>query len=148
MANSPLEMDMTIPCSSEFVSVIRLAVSGIASRMNFTIEDIEDIKISVSEACTNAIQHAYESNPNVNNKIFVTAKIHPEELEIVVEDKGKGFDLGILGTSSQKEASEKKMGLGLGITFIKNLMDHAEFSSNSGKGTKVRMFKKSPTPFQ
>ncbi|RAP39116.1 histidine kinase [Candidatus Marinamargulisbacteria bacterium SCGC AAA071-K20] len=148
MSNSPLEMKITIPCSTEFVSIIRLAISGIAARMNFTVEDIEDIKISVSEACTNAIQHAYGNNPSSDNEIFITARMHPEELEIEVEDKGTGFDLGILGTAPQKEASEKKMGLGLGITFIKNLMDHAEFSSKIDSGTVIRMFKKSPKPFQ
>jgi serine/threonine-protein kinase RsbW len=148
MSDTPLEMDIIIPCSSEFVSIIRLAISGVAARMNFAIEDIEDIKISVSEACTNAIQHAYPDNTGKDNKIHIKARMHQEELEIEVKDNGKGFDLGILGTTAQKKASEEKMGLGLGITFIKNLMDHAEFSSNDGEGTTVRMFKKSPASFQ
>lgn len=148
MSDKPLEMKMTIPSATEFVSIVRLAISGVASRMNFTIEEIEDIKISVSEACTNAIQHAYSDGNGVDDKIHITARMHPDELEIEVKDKGTGFDLSILGTKAQKEASEEKLGLGLGITFIKNLMDHAEFTSNKSEGTTVKMFKKAPTAFQ
>ena len=52
---------MEIPSDAEHISTVRLAISGIASRMAFSIEDIEDMKIAVSEACTNAIQHAYDT---------------------------------------------------------------------------------------
>ena len=148
MLNKPLEMNITVPCSTEFVSIIRLAISGIASRMDFTVEDIEDIKISISEACTNAIQHAYPGTDDPHRGLIsIKAIMHPEELEIIVQDKGQGFDLNILGTAAQKEASEQRMGLGLGITFIKNLMDHSEFSSTKGEGTIIKMYKKAPASF-
>lgn len=143
--SEPLEMTMSIPCSSEFVSVIRLAVSGLATRMNFSIEEIEDIKVSVSEACTNAIQHAYPNLKNPNNgKIDIVAQIFSNRLEITVKDYGVGFDIGTLGTEEQQEKSKEKFGLGLGLTFIKSLMDTTEFHSESGKGTTIHMIKKAP----
>tara|TARA_Y100001970_G_scaffold263162_1_gene348284 strand:+ start:1448 stop:1906 length:459 start_codon:yes stop_codon:yes gene_type:complete len=139
-----LEVSLTIPSMPEFVGVVRLAISGVAARLNFTIDEIEDIKISVSEACTNVIQHAYGSSSNPETDIIeIKAYIVGESLEIIVKDFGKGFDLSIIGTPEQRKKSEEKMGLGLGLTFIKSLMDDTNFESIEGKGTTIQMKKKS-----
>jgi serine/threonine-protein kinase RsbW len=145
MSTSPLQMNLDIPCSAEFVGVVRLAISGVATRMNFNIEEIEDIKISVSEACTNVIQHAYATtdSPN-NNRIYIQSSIYEDYLEITVKDTGEGFDMETIGTHEQKEKSHEKFGLGLGLTFIKSLMDDTSFSSQKGKGTTIKMIKKVP----
>ena len=141
---SKLEVSLTIPSMPEFVGVVRLAISGIAARMNFTIDEIEDIKISVSEACTNAIQHAYGTAPNPEKDfIDIKAYLTDDNLDIVVKDYGQGFDLSIIGTPEQREKSKEKMGLGLGLTFIKSLMDNANFESVEGQGTTIQMSKKS-----
>ncbi|MSR88586.1 MAG: hypothetical protein EXS67_02915 [Candidatus Margulisbacteria bacterium] len=136
------KVSITIPSSSEFVGVVRLALSGIATRMNFSVEEIEDIKIAISEACTNAVQHAY---PQEVGTIEITCLIHEDKLEIEVSDTGIGFHPQVLGSPEQKEKSEKKLGLGLGLTFIKNLMDDANVQSELGKGTTIRMAKRRPT---
>lgn len=61
--NEPFDyIEVKIPAKPEFVGVIRLTLSGIASRMGFAYEEIEDLKIATSEACTNAVQHAYKQN--------------------------------------------------------------------------------------
>ena len=52
---------LTIPAKPEYVSIARLTISGIATRMQFTIEEIDDLKIAISEACTNAVQHAHKA---------------------------------------------------------------------------------------
>lgn len=142
--NEPLHMTMSIPCASEFVGVVRLAISGVATRMNFSIEEIEDLKVSVSEACTNAIQHAY-TQTSPTNTIHIDTLIYPDKLEICIKDNGIGFDTSILGTEQQKETSHKKFGLGLGLTFIKSLMDDTLFESTPGKGTTIKMTKNAPS---
>ncbi|MFS8513265.1 MAG: anti-sigma B factor RsbW, partial [Planifilum fulgidum] len=54
MKEQPKDMiELTIPAKADFVGVVRLAVSGIASRMGFSYDDIEDLKVAVAEACTN-----------------------------------------------------------------------------------------------
>ena len=134
---------LKIPAKAEYVGVVRLAVSGVAARMNFSIDEIEDIKVSISEACTNVIQHAYEEAAT-ENFIDITMTIDNEELNIVVQDYGQGFDLSILGTSEQKKKSKEKLGLGLGLTFIESLMDDTHFQSKIGEGTTIQMKKQSP----
>jgi len=134
---------VNLPATSEYVSIARLSISGIASRLNFTVEDIEDIKIAVSEACTNAVQHAYENHAKTG-RIEVKISTDEEKLEISVRDFGSGFNIGILGTEEQKKRSEEKLGLGLGLTFIKNLMDEVEIQTIPNEGTCIRMTKLRP----
>ncbi|MDA1352952.1 MAG: ATP-binding protein [bacterium] len=136
-------INLEIPCASDFVGVVRLAVSGIATRMNFSIEEIEDIKIAVSEACTNSVQYAYEDKSQ--GRVYITCNLYKEKLEIIVEDHGKGFDMSeVEAIKANKEGEpmgDERSSLGLGMTFIKSLMDVADFNSTKGKGTSVRMAK-------
>ncbi len=139
----PVKVEMTIPNISEFVGIVRLAVSGIATRMNFTIEEIEDIKIAVSEACTNCVQYAYDKD--VLGQVEIHCFLYPDKLEIIVRDKGKGFDVQKALSEKKGELMPNKLGLGLGLTFIKSLMDEAEFHSEVGRGTTIRMIKSAPS---
>lgn len=50
---------LTVPALPEYVDLVRLTLYGVASKMKFTFEDIEDMKVAVSEACNNAVLHAY-----------------------------------------------------------------------------------------
>lgn len=54
-------VELRLPNRPEFVAVARLTVSAIAARLEFDINDIEDIKVAVAEACTNAIEHGCPS---------------------------------------------------------------------------------------
>ena len=51
---------MKLPASAEYVSLIRLTLSGVFTRAGASYDDIEDSKIAVSEAVTNAVKHAYK----------------------------------------------------------------------------------------
>lgn len=74
MSEKPLDLVyLTIPAKPDYVGIARLAVSGIANRMGFSYDDIEDLKLAVSEACTNAVDHAYcggEGEIEVSCNIF------------------------------------------------------------------------------
>lgn len=131
------KVEIKIPSLSEYVGVIRLAASGIANRLKFNHEEIEDIKIAVSEACTNAVQYAYPNDPG---EIVIQFFIEKNNLEIYVKDSGCGFDINNRNTITDPNAPEKD-GLGLGITFMKSLMDEVEYDSQLGKGTTVRLVK-------
>jgi anti-sigma regulatory factor (Ser/Thr protein kinase) len=52
-------LELTFPAQSEWVSVVRLATAGVASRMGFSYDEVEDIKLAIAEACNNAILHAH-----------------------------------------------------------------------------------------
>lgn len=51
-------VELRIPCKPEFVSVARLAILGVASRMQLSYDEVEDVRLAVGEACTTAVEQA------------------------------------------------------------------------------------------
>ncbi|MBM7644680.1 serine/threonine-protein kinase RsbW [Scopulibacillus daqui] len=127
-------IELTIPAKPEFVGVVRLTISGIANRMGYTYEDIEDIKIAVSEACTNAVNHAYREDED--GKISLKIDSFEDRIEIMVIDRGKSFDFQ--ETISNLRPIDPSMSLdkinegGLGLFLIETLMDKVTISGDSG----------------
>ena len=52
------QVSLTIPCLAEYVSIARLAILGIAGRMPFSYDEVEDVRLAVGEACTHAVERA------------------------------------------------------------------------------------------
>ncbi len=125
---------ISVPSKPEYVNVVRLTASAIACRMGFNIEQIEDIKVAIAEACTNAIKHGIK-NREENFKIQFL--VDEEKLEIDVEDEGHGFSCNEI---EEPDLENPKEG-GLGIFIIKSLMDDVQINSNIGKGTSIKMIK-------
>ena len=67
-------LEIRFPSRREYVGVVRLAISGIAQRCNFTIDEIEDLKIAVTEACTNVIEFYYPEDIALFEREFVAAE--------------------------------------------------------------------------
>ncbi|MGL5640888.1 MAG: anti-sigma B factor RsbW [Paraclostridium sp.] len=122
---------MEVTANPEYVSIIRLTVSGIANKIGFSLDDIEDIKVAVSEACTNAIKHS------LDDKFLVQFSILEKGLTIEVQDKGTGYDVESL---QEPDLANPKEG-GLGLFIIKTLMDEVSTISNTNEGTKIKMTK-------
>lgn len=127
-------IELSIPHRSEYVSMIRLTVTVIASSMGFDIEEIEDIKVALSEACSNAIRHggcSAEEN-------FIVQFIREQgSLTISVSDFGKGYSVQTLQDPKLEELNEG----GLGIFIIKSLMDDVKIKTGSSQGTSITMIK-------
>jgi len=140
--DKPDIIELKIPGLPKYVSVACLSVSNIARQMSFGKNTIEDIKLCVSEACTNAVKHAYKKK-SISNMIVIRAGIYPDKLDIVVTDTGQGFDSKKI-MAYQKNAMTAKTdeSLGQGIFLIKRLMDEVKILSQNKKGTQVRMTKK------
>ena len=139
------DVELKIPCASDYVAIVRLATFGIATRMNFPMEDIEDIKIAVSEACTNAVQYAYK-NETDGAVVTIIFRLSKEKLCITVKDTGCGFNKNEIEKMPLEERDVREMNesapcLGLGLTFIRNLMDELDIVSTQGEGTVVHMAK-------
>ena len=122
---------MEIASNPQYVSVIRLTTSGIANKIGFCLEDIEDIKVAVSEACTNAIKHS------LDNKFSVEYTIFENGLIITIIDSGKGYDVDSIDVPNLEEPKES----GLGLFIIQSLMDELEIKSNINYGTVIKMTK-------
>jgi serine/threonine-protein kinase RsbW len=127
-------MTLSVPGKPEYVSTVRLAVSSLAAKSGFDVETIDDIKVAVSEACSNILCH---SNIGDDYVYQVECTIHENKLEITVVDDGVGFDAGNYETPNPECL---QVG-GLGIYIIKALMDEVQVESTDGEGARIKMTK-------
>ncbi|RUS47794.1 anti-sigma B factor RsbW [Cohnella sp. AR92] len=131
---------LTVPAHPEFVDLVRLTLFGIASKLNFSFEEIEDMKVAVSEACNNAVLHAYEGP---EGHIEIEFEWNDDgELRITVQDRGENFAAPSVSQTSNlhgKSIEEIQSG-GLGLYLMQALMDHVEL--NTENGTAVTMTKR------
>ena len=128
---------MEIASNPQYVSVVRLTTSGIANKIGFFLDDIEDIKVAVSEACTNAIKHSSE------NKFYVEYTIFENGLTIEIIDNGKGYNVDSVDKPNLNEPKES----GLGLFIIESLMDDVMIKSDVDSGTTIKMTKYFKTDF-
>jgi serine/threonine-protein kinase RsbW len=131
-------IELQIPARAEFVALVRLVVSSLASARRVLADDrVDDLKLAVSEACTNAIEaHGAAA---LDDRIIVRCWEDDDRLEVSVEDRGEGFDPQSLPehppvTDPQRLNFER----GLGIPLIRTLVDEVEFDP-SDAGTSVRL---------
>lgn len=122
---------MEISANPEYVGIIRLTTSGIANKVGFSIDDIEDMKVAVSEACTNAIKHSSD------DRFYITFNILDNGLNIEIKDNGIGCNIDLLGKPDLENPKEN----GLGIFIIQTLMDEVSIESSDNKGTIIKMTK-------
>jgi serine/threonine-protein kinase RsbW len=131
----PDTLTLSVPGKAAYVSTVRLAVSSLAAKSGFDIEAIEDIKVAVSEACSNILCH---SNIGEDYLYRVECTLHDDRLEITVIDDGIGFD-----TNDYETPDPECLQVGgLGIYIIKALMDEVHVDSQDGAGTLIRMVKR------
>lgn len=136
------EIVITIPSDASYVRVVRLAVMGIASRMAFSFEDIEDIKLAVSEACNNAILHARpaEKPSSASSPITVRLFVSDDALEIRVEDDGVVPPPGLMRPAARNPVALGDLPEGgMGLFLIETLMDTVEHQT--GHKTVISMTK-------
>ncbi|MGD9474586.1 MAG: ATP-binding protein [Eubacteriaceae bacterium] len=124
---------LMLPAKPEYVSLARLTIASVANNMGFSIEDVEDLKVAVSEACTNALSHSQ----NENGSYELTYVVDEGSLTFTVSDNGMGFEPD--SVMAPKLDGEQVGGFGLFI--IKSLMDQVEIVSRRGIGTSIRMVK-------
>ena len=133
------EMKIEFLSKSTNEEFARIAVAAFVSQLDPTIEEIADIKTSVSEAVTNSIIHGYGNTEGI---VKVKTKIFEDEIEIEVSDNGAGIE-NI--EEAKKPLYTSKGNLersGMGFTIMENFMDELSVESIVGLGTKIVMTKK------
>jgi serine/threonine-protein kinase RsbW len=131
---------LTMPAEAEYLDLVRFTLYGIATRLGFSYEETEDMKVAVSEACNNAVIHAYE--PGNSGLIEIRFEPSAEGLCIVVKDEGQSFDVHKLQSSTSmhdRTLTDTQVG-GLGLYLMQALMDEVEVKSDGG--TEVTLIKK------
>lgn len=127
-------IEMKVPAKAEYIGVMRLTLSGIANRLSFSYDAIEDLKVAVSEAVTNAVEHAYGKNES--GEITVGFGLYEDRIEIMVADRGGSFNLEEVksetGPYRSDEPVEKIREGGFGLFLIEALMDEVKINNKYG----------------
>ncbi len=129
---------LEIPARPEFLGLVRSVVAAAANiEADLRDDRVEDLRLAVSEATTNAIE-AHQLI-GLDNRISVRAIVSDDRIEVVVRDKGKGFDPASLSTMPNPEDPERLLfENGLGIPLMRQLTDESDISSDD-EGTTVRL---------
>jgi serine/threonine-protein kinase RsbW len=132
-------VELRLPNRPEFVAVARLTVAAIACRMHFDVVEIEDIKVAVSEACTNAMEHGCGAPGD--EMVTICCEMAETALTIAVTDPGTGTETTpTVRTPGARTATLAERGLGM--ILIQALMDTVEVGPAPDGGSQVRMTKR------
>ncbi len=133
------KLSVTLPALSVNESAARAIVSAFCAQLNPTIEELADIKCSVSEAVTNCIVHAYRDKPG---EIYITVKIFDtRKIQIEIKDKGCGIEDTELVKTPLYTTDQTGERSGMGFAVMESFMDRLTLRSVLGKYTKVTLTK-------
>jgi serine/threonine-protein kinase RsbW len=125
---------LTIPAKPEYITLVRLALSGLSRLRPLSEETLGDMKLAVTEACTNSVRHGYQEG---EGRVEILYKLQPDRLVVEVADDGPGFD-----ASGDRPTEESLAEGGLGIAIIKAVSDEFESGERSdGHGSRLRFVK-------
>jgi serine/threonine-protein kinase RsbW len=128
---------LCFPAKPDYLLLARLALSGIARELPIGDEQLADLKLALTEACGNAVRHAYADTPGDVNVVF---EIADERLHMTVEDRGNGIRAPDSLTDDEPPARPLESGMGMPI--IRAIVDELVVESGpDGRGTRVRMVK-------
>lgn len=127
---------LTIPAKAEYITLVRLALSGLSQSRQFSDEDLGDLKLAVTEACSNSVRHAYGEGRE--GSVEVVYELHPDRLVVEVSDEGEGFTVAEPAETGGAALNEG----GLGIAIIRELADELEVGpGDGGQGSRLRFVK-------
>jgi serine/threonine-protein kinase RsbW len=131
---------LTIPAKPEFITLGRLALTGLARARPEPLspEVLGDLKLALTEACTNSVRHAYANGDGV---VEISYELHPDRLVVEVSDQGGGFSHSSTGALQNGDDEELTEG-GLGIAIIDALADELEIGQVAGGGSRLRFVKR------
>src|SRR5689334_5911146 len=120
------DVKLTLPARPENVAVIRHVLGAFAEALRLPDGLVEDLRLAVTEACTNVVRHAY--SPESPGPVEVSIRPEDDAVSVVVADRGRG-----IGTSSDTS------GPGLGLPLIAAIADEVELQPVPGGGSRVAM---------
>jgi len=139
LAGAENYMRLELPALPENIGLARVSVAGFAAQANYTLADLEEIKLCVSEAVSNAVLHAYPEKPG---PVIITARRENEQLVIEVADRGRGID--DVHKAREPQFSTLPDHMGLGFVFMESFMDDVQVISAPGQGTTLTMTRRLP----
>jgi serine/threonine-protein kinase RsbW len=135
MSEEGRSVRLTIPARPEYITLGRLALSAIAGVRPLSEETLHDLKLALTEACTNSVRHAYADGRE--GEVEIVYELAGDRLIVEVGDEGAGFEPANGGDGEQPELEEG----GLGIAIIRAVSDEVEIGRRQDGGSRLRFVK-------
>ena len=132
--------ELTIPSKLEELESVQRLIGQAAAAFGLTDDMVYWMELTISESVINAIRHGNQFDPTKNARLAIS--FDGENVEVVVEDQGTGFNLEELADPTKAENLLKPCGRG--ILIIRSFMDEVTLSHLEGGGTKLHMIKRIP----
>lgn len=129
-----MEKRFELIATSEVLSPLRKELRQLLTSAGWEKKTVEEVLLVVDEALTNIIRHAYQGQ---SGKMTVDVNVSDDKIEIVLEDQGKKFDPTQVPSP---ELPRQKPG-GLGIHFIRTIMDQVIYEGDKVEGNRLRLVK-------
>ena len=124
---------LTIPARAEYITLGRLALTALAGVRPVSDETLHDLKLALTEACTNSVRHAYANGGD--GEVEIVYELAADRLAVEVGDEGSGFELA--AAPIEGELAEG----GLGIAIIRAVADEVEIGPRDKGGSRLRFVK-------
>ena len=138
MAN---RFELACPSRAENVGLCRVAAATFAANAGFSVGEIEEIKVAVSEAVSNVVVHAY---PGAEGPLWLACEEVDGGVLIAVRDEGIGIE--DIARAREASFSTDPERMGLGFVFMESFSDEFAVESAPGRGTRVEMRKRREAP--
>jgi serine/threonine-protein kinase RsbW len=125
---------LTIPAKPEYIALSRLALTGLCRVRPLPDDTLADLKLALTEACSNSVRHAYG---DAEGHVAISFELHDDRLIVEVADDGSGFEV----KESGEDGGDLSEG-GLGIAIIRSIADEVEIGGGpDGRGSRLRFVK-------
>ncbi|RNC28729.1 MAG: Anti-sigma F factor [Candidatus Dichloromethanomonas elyunquensis] len=131
------KMNFTFSSVPENVTITRMLASALGAQLDLTINELEELKVAVSEAVSNAIIHGYSNHPDC----FVTLEFEATDEKLLIDVIDNGCGIPDVKQAMQASFSTDPERMGLGFIFMQSFMDELRVQSEVGNGTRVSMVK-------
>jgi anti-sigma regulatory factor (Ser/Thr protein kinase) len=121
------DVRLTLPARPENVAVIRHVLGAFAEALHLPEALVEDVRLAVTEACTNVVRHAYDGGTDPG-PLEIVIRPHGDALDVIVSDRGRGIG-----------PSPDTLGPGLGLPLIAAIVDRLEIQHAPSAGSRLAM---------
>ena len=134
------EQTRVFPAEYESLAAIDRFVSEAAAEAGFDNGDVYQVRLAVDEACSNIINHAYGGEGR--GEIECSCQAEDDDLTVILRDQGEPFEPDSVPSPDLSDDLEERTGGGLGLYFIRELMDEVDFDFASDTGNVLKLVKR------
>lgn len=144
-AGEPFQFAVVCPVEKPVLAILRRFVAAVAAESGFSEDDVMKIELSVDEACSNIVRHAYPAEAGGDKRLELKLRLDPDGLTVFVRDDGRGGPPAQFRGAADIEAYRRDGRPrydGLGLLIMRQFMDEVGIDTAPGRGAAITMRKR------